>query len=69
MCNVPTAHARLIYIIFESGLMSSVKMKMMEIVQLFSSCVWDQTQPRREAPKGCFESRVFIFPWEVSLHI
>ena len=37
--------------------MSSDKMKMMEMVQLFSLCVWDQTLPRREAPKGCFESR------------
>ena len=41
--------------------MSSVKMKMMEMVQLFSLCVWDQTQPRREAPGGCFESRSLNF--------
>ena len=38
--------------------MSSDKMKMMEMVQLSSLCVWDQTQPRREALRGCFESRI-----------
>ena len=37
--------------------MSSDKIKMMEKVQLSSLCVWDQTQSRREAPRGCFESR------------
>ena len=31
--------------------------KMMEMVWLFSLSVCEQSQPRREAPRGCFESR------------